>query len=241
MSATTKPNEQRIYCDSGFTWEQFAEDCLLNKYALIIGSEAILNRDIFPEVEGDSLKLLFEKTLYHIAEINIEDQFSGDDRSISDDLIKIEEFKRQKDVYTKDEFQRLKRRYANFSQLDRKVKDVKNLAWEVSNKHQYYLSKNNININDDIIINPSLLALLRTKCFRIIITTDVNPFLEHAMKSVWGENGYDTVKLENSQETFKKDYYEFEVARPILCYAFGKVNPQGQKYVLSENDAIEKS
>lgn len=227
MLVPTKPNEQRPHCDNGFTWEQFAKDCLLNKYALVIGSEAILNLDIFHEVEGDSMKLLFEKTLYHKAKLDLKDECSDNDRTISDECIN-------------EELQRLKKRYANFSQLDRKVKNVKDLAKQVSIDQQYYLSKNNININDDNIINPSLLALLRTKCFRIIITTDVNPFLEHAMKSVWGENGYDTVQLENSQETFKQDYDEFGVVRPILCYAFGKVNPQGHKYVLSENDAIEK-
>ena len=67
MPIPTKPNEQRIRHDSDFTWQQFAKDCLLNKYALVVGNEAILNRDVNPEADGDSLKLLFDLTLRHKA------------------------------------------------------------------------------------------------------------------------------------------------------------------------------
>ncbi len=60
MRETTKPNEQRKRLDADFTWEQFAKDCVLNKYALVVGPEAILNRDVYPEAEGNSKKLLFD-------------------------------------------------------------------------------------------------------------------------------------------------------------------------------------
>ncbi len=60
MQETTKPNEQHKRLDANFTWEQFAKDCVLNKYALVVGPEAILNRDINPEAEGNSKKLLFD-------------------------------------------------------------------------------------------------------------------------------------------------------------------------------------
>lgn len=46
MPIPTKPNEQRIRFDNDFTWEQFAKDCVLNKYALVVGPEAILNLEI---------------------------------------------------------------------------------------------------------------------------------------------------------------------------------------------------
>ena len=57
MRETTKPNEQRKRLDADFTWEQFAKDCVLNKYALVVGPEAILNRDVNPEAEGNSKKM----------------------------------------------------------------------------------------------------------------------------------------------------------------------------------------
>ena len=60
MQETTKPNEQRKRLDANFTWEQFAKDCVLNEYALVVGPEAILNRDINPEAEGNSKKMLFD-------------------------------------------------------------------------------------------------------------------------------------------------------------------------------------
>ena len=60
MRETTKPNEQRKRLDADFTWEQFAKDCVLNKYALVVGPEAILNRDVNPEAEGNSKKMLFD-------------------------------------------------------------------------------------------------------------------------------------------------------------------------------------
>ena len=57
MQVTTKPDEQRKRLDADFTWEQFAKDCVLNKYALVVGPEAILNRDVYPEAEGNSKKM----------------------------------------------------------------------------------------------------------------------------------------------------------------------------------------
>ena len=60
MQETTKPNEQRKRLDADFTWEQFAKDCVLNKYALVVGPETILNRDVNPEAEGNSKKMLFD-------------------------------------------------------------------------------------------------------------------------------------------------------------------------------------
>lgn len=39
-------------------------------------------------------------------------------------------------------------------------------------------------------IEPSLLKLLETKCFRLVLTTTVDPYLEIAMEKVWGKNGF---------------------------------------------------
>lgn len=220
MSKTTKPNKQRVRHTSNFTWNQFAKDCLLNIYTLVVGSEAILNRNVYPETDGNSMKMLLNKTLYYKASETILEEFPNDDISIHND-----------DIY--DEYQRLKKRNSSFSQFDRKEKNIKELVWKATNQM----------INDGIdigAINPALLELLKTRCFRIVITTDVSPFLELAMDSVWGENGYDIIKLENAQESFKQVFDEFDVVKPTLCYAFGKVDSDVSKFVLTENDAIEK-
>ena len=57
-SIALKCRDKRL--DADFTWEQFAKDCVLNEYALVVGPEAILNRDVNPEAEGNSKKLLFD-------------------------------------------------------------------------------------------------------------------------------------------------------------------------------------
>jgi hypothetical protein len=94
-------------------------------------------------------------------------------------------------------------------------------------------------------IEPSLMRLLRTRCFRIVLTTTIDPYLEIAMEKVWGKGGFDVIQLENAQQSFRQAMFdEFNVTRPILCYVFGKVNAEKalseNRFVLSENDAMEK-
>ena len=102
MPQTTKPNEQRRIYEGDFTWERFAKDCFLNKYALVVGSEVILNRDIHPEINGNSTQLLFDKTLHCIASTELEEEHQDDVMPVSDD-----------DVLN--EYHHLKRRHKNFS------------------------------------------------------------------------------------------------------------------------------
>ena len=227
MPVPTKPNERRIRHEGDFTWEQFAKDCLLNKYALVVGSEAILNRDINPEAAGDSTKLLFDETLYYKASLDLLEEYPETNQAVSENEIM-------------EEFQHLKRRYKNFSQLDRKVKNIKELVFSViKNK------TDNDGANIDTLINPLLMQLLQTHCFRIVITTAIDPYLEMAMEKVWGPGGFDVVQIENAQQSFKHVAYdEFDLVRPTLCYLFGKINTKKSlsenKFVLSENDAIAK-
>lgn len=70
MPVPTKPNEQRLRRDSDFNWEQFAKDCLLNKYVLVVSNEAVLNRNVNSEAEGDSLKLLLGLAIQELAQSN---------------------------------------------------------------------------------------------------------------------------------------------------------------------------
>lgn len=213
MPVPTKPNEQKIRRDNDFTWEQFAKDCLLNKYVLVIGSEAVLNRNVNPEAGGDSMKLLFDLTL------------------------------RQKAAGSYDydeEYNRLKARVKSFTELVREYNyhNVKECVYETIR-------------NNDFVpcfyeeIEPSLMQLLQTRCFRVVITTTIDPYIEIAMEKVWGKGGFDIVQMENAQQTFKQVVFdEFGVTRPTLCYVFGKINVgkslSENRFVLSENDAMEK-
>ena len=210
MPVPTKPNEQRIRRDSDFTWEQFAKDCLLNKYVLIVGNEAILSLSLkeFPKAKGDSLKLLLDLTLKELARSNIIPDNRLDICTDFNDLFKLH--------YSKDS-----------------IKEA------VLNA----IGDNNFYPQFDAEIEPMLMQLLETRCFRVVITTAIDPYLEIAMEKVWGKGGYDVIQIETAQQSFKQVAFdEFGVSRPVLCYVFGKADPDSRnsRFVLSENDAMEK-
>ena len=208
MPVPTKPNEQRIRRDSDFTWEQFAKDCLLNKYVLVVGNEAILNRNVNPEAEGDSLKLLLGLTIQELAQSNTIPDNRLDICTSFNDLLKLH--------YSKDS-----------------IKEA------VLNA----IGDNNFYPQFDAEIEPVLMQLLETRCFRVVITTAIDPYLEIAMERVWGKGGFDVIQIENAQQSFKQvSFDEFGVSKPVLCYVFGKADPNrpNSRFVLSENDAMEK-
>ena len=217
MPIRTKPNSSPFQPYGDFTWPQFAKDCLLNKYVLVVGSEVVLNYGVNPEARGDSSHLLFDLTLQQLAET-------------SPDGDKDKEYERLRGLYHS--FPDLLRNHG----FDRvKVKEatldaVRNTDFRPCFQEEF---------------EPSLLELLATKCFRIVLTTTIDPYLEIAMEQVWGKGGFDVIQFENAQRSFKSSSFdEFGVIRPLLCYVFGKVNPRQtsseNRFVLSENDAMER-
>ena len=169
MPVPTKPNEQRLRRDNDFTWEQFAKDCLLNKYVLVVGNEAILNPNFNPEAEGDSLKMLLSLAIQELAQS-------------SNALNKEEELRRASVCKDFNDLFRL-----NYS------KDAVKEA--VLNAIRY----NDFYPQFDTEIEPSLMQLLETRCFRVVITTAIDPYLEIAMGKVWGKDGFDVVQIENEK------------------------------------------
>lgn len=208
MPVPTKPNEQRLRRDNDFTWDQFAKDCLLNKYVLVVGNEAMLNRNVNPEAEGDSLKLLLELTIHELVQLNAIPDNRLDGCKSFNDLFKLN--------YSKDA--------------------IKEAVLNAIRGNDFYPQF-------DAEIEPSLMQLLETRCFRVVITTAIDPYLEIAMEKVWGSGGFDVIQIENAQQSFRQvTFDEFGVSRPLLCYVFGKAdaNSPNSRFVLSENDAMEK-
>lgn len=91
-------------------------------------------------------------------------------------------------------------------------------------------------------VSKELKDLLRTKFFRVVMTTTYDEYLENVMREIWGGElrvmsiydegrSFDLDEKEQSSE-------EFDV-RPTLYYICGKVNNKGKKFVATENDAIE--
>ena len=216
MPVPTKPNKPGIQRNGDFTWEQFARDCVLNKYVLVVGSDAVLARDVNPEAGGDSMKLLFDLTLRFKASLDA------------------------RDGREEEEYRYLKSRVRSFTELVREYNYHSAREWVLETTR----TNDFLPCFDDE-VEPSLMRLLRTRCFRIVLTTTIDPYLEIAMEKVWGKDGFDVIQLENAQQSFKQAMFdEFNVTRPILCYVFGKVNAEKtlseNRFVLSENDAMEK-
>ena len=194
MPVPTKPNEQRLRRDNDFTWDQFAKDCLLNKYVLVVGNEAMLNRNVNPEAEGDSLKLLLELTIHELVQLNAIPDNRLDGCKSFNDLFKLN--------YSKDA--------------------IKEAVLNAIRGNDFYPQF-------DAEIEPSLMQLLETRCFRVVITTAIDPYLEIAMEKVWGSGGFDVIQIENAQQSFRQvTFDEFGVSRPLLCYVFGKADAAGQ-------------
>lgn len=91
-------------------------------------------------------------------------------------------------------------------------------------------------------VSSELKNLLRTKFFRVVMTTTFDKYLENTMREIWGNelrvmsiydegNAFDLDEKEQSSE-------EFDV-RPTLYYICGRVNNKGKKFVATENDAID--
>lgn len=217
MPIPTKPNERRNSRDSDFTWEQFAKDCLLNKYVLVVGSEAVLSESVNAEADGDSKKLLFDLTLRYKSALNT--------------LNDIDEDK---------EYQHLKNRLKNFTELVREYNyhSVREWVFETVKGNEFLPLF-------DKEFEPSLMQILQTRCFRLVLSTAIDPYMEIAMEKVWGKGNFDVVQLKDAQQQFKQiSFDEFGVIRPALCYVFGKVDKtkslSENKFVLSENDAMER-
>ena len=197
----TKPGTESIEID--FTWEGFVKDCVNNKYVLVIGNEAVLNKDKNKEANGDSLKLLFNWTKEYLKE----------EEGIIDSTS------------------------TNFTQLSRRIHHLRSKVLETISGFDF---------EDEAVCNeiePTLLDLLKTKCFRVVLTTTIDPYVEMAMKHVWGENGFRILNIngfDTDLQLNEQKSNEFNELKPTLYYVFGKadVNNRKNKFVLSENDAM---
>jgi len=96
-------------------------------------------------------------------------------------------------------------------------------------------------------INPDLVRLLATKCFRVVLTTVFDPSIELLMEKVWGKNNYRVMSVFNHTDVnfdFKSNEFlgdEYFDIKPTLYYVFGKANydDPGQYFVLDDNDTLD--
>ena len=97
----------------------------------------------------------------------------------------------------------------------------------------------------DSLFGPSevLKDLLGIKYFPFIITTTVYPTVERAMRGIYGEQGVRVLSFCNDSSNNRNDDIENsrDTARPTLYYMFGKANPDGNNYVLTDTDLLQFS
>lgn len=95
-------------------------------------------------------------------------------------------------------------------------------------------------------INPNLINLLRTKCFRMVLTTVFDPSVETLMDDVWGQGNYRIMNIFGHKdkgfdfgrdELLGDEYYDVP---PTLYYIFGKADPDNpaQGFVLDDLDVV---
>ncbi len=86
--------------------------------------------------------------------------------------------------------------------------------------------------------NSQLHRLLKLKLFRVVITTIVDDSLERMLKEVWG----DELQIINFCDDEKRNIFrsdgirEFDLVKPTLCYAFGKIGRE--KYAYDDDDKL---
>lgn len=117
-----------------------------------------------------------------------------------------------------------------------------NIKAETIDERKYRIShflKNEWNYDVDTDVNEDLVKLLHTKCFRVVITTTFDGYVETLMRQVWGEELRVINIYDNRDKTSFGTYSEFDIIPPTLIYAMGKADSQVAKFVYTEDDAIE--
>lgn len=197
-------------------------ECCKGNYILVIGSEAILTKKERVCINENNEE---ERTDPHVLEAE------GDSKKLF--------FKLANDSLGRE-------RAEDFNQLSQqrdlycRVREIiKSGDWETKDSEGTRLVVS-------CEFEQSLLRLLNTKCFRIVLTTAVDPYLEYAMEKVWGPKGkgFRVLSIYGEERDIRSNEIlndEFNEVMPTLYYVFGKadVKNSNSKFVLTENDAME--
>lgn len=89
-------------------------------------------------------------------------------------------------------------------------------------------------------VTKEIIELIESKCFKIVITTTIDPFIETVMRKVYGD---ELIVM----DIFSNDINKFDLndniqyTKPTLYYLFGKADPQNRqkKFAITENEQME--
>ncbi len=212
--------------------DALAKDCLLGKYILIVGGECILDPQKRKDVGGDSWMWMLKHLALRVGS-----------NKVSFESNKAEEtyqFLKERGLLTEELKSELEKQIA----LTTPVTENQNITIPTINElvQKYNLDHIRKGLNDleyhDDDINPALIRLLETKCFRVVVTTAVDHHLERVMRNIWGDElqVLDIFSHADWGEGVRTQN-EFCDVPPTLYYAFGKQD-KNEQYVLTEDDAM---
>lgn len=95
-------------------------------------------------------------------------------------------------------------------------------------------------------MSKDLCRLIRSKFFRTILTTTIDPYLEKLMEEVWGKGNFKVMSIYNTpSSTFDisrsdLDREEYFDSIPTLYYVFGKADPEAveREFVYDDNSTM---
>lgn len=189
------------------------EQICKGNYVLVLGSDIMLDSSNERERDEKIKKAKGDSHIYFLNEVI--DKMENDESGIT--------FKTKPETFTE-----LFYRKISPNDVRRDIADI--ISEEESN----------LNSKD---LNPDLLRLLQTKCFRLVLTTTFDPWVEKLMDAVWGKNNYRIKNIWSESDLGESDNRDDEYfdIQPTLYYVFGKAIPEVSevKYVLEDNDLLE--
>lgn len=130
----------------------------------------------------------------------------------------------------------LGKEYDNFSEIPLKKETIR---FELTNWLDNYMEYKEKEMSSE------LRKLINSRCFKIVMTTTIDGYLETLMENVWGKENLNIVNIYNTDSLIKfaKELEEStrknqQIKNPTLVYIFGKAQSKKQ-YVATDEDAIE--
>ncbi len=198
-----------------FDIHSFADSCIRGEYVLVVGSECVLRMD-----EGDEqLK-----------------SYNGNSDSMLYKLTAAHLIDDEEDLNEKF------RQYTDFEAVGRKLQPAsvhEAVEWVFKNRFD------GANCLPSDLVEPTLRDLIATRCFRVVVTTTIDPYVLWLMEEVWGKGNVRVCNICDTETPGPSlsdyEYNEFHDVPPTLYYAFGTIDTgrtSQSLYHLTDDDAL---
>ena len=136
----------------------------------------------------------------------------------------------------------------NILSPDYAAKDFSQLAYHIRDIDTHI--RESVNTGLDFLVEemePKLIELMRTKMFRVVLTTCFDPYVLRLMEEVWGKGNVRIMNINSQRHDNEFDFERYVLddtvnpLPPTLYYIFGKAFPDNSdsRFVVTDNDAIE--